>query len=118
MAIALNQLGALGQADVIAAILGPVATGGADIYRTYSDSKQNKDELKQREREFQSLSKLYDRQQVAQKQQAAIAAATSLRQSQIRATASSGYAPYVFGAFAIGGLALVAIAMARGGRRG
>ena len=108
----------MGQAELIAAALGPLATGGADVYRTYAEGKQGKSELKQRQREFDSLSKLYEKQQTATERQQAIAAATAVRQAQISGQVQSGYAPYILGAVAIGGLALVAIAMARGWRRG
>ena len=51
-AYALQGMGSLGYVQAIAAIVGPLAQGGADIYKTSSDSKQNRKELKQRQREF------------------------------------------------------------------
>lgn len=118
MALQMNQLGGLGQAATIASILGPVAVGGADIYRTYSDSQQNRSELKQREHEFQALSKLYEKQAVSTERQQALAAAASIRQAQIRQAYQARYAPYFLGAAAIGALALVALGMTKGGRGG
>ncbi len=106
----------LGQANIVAAIVGPLAVGGADAYRTYAESSQGKKELKQRQREFTALSRLYERQQIAAERQQALYAVTSLRRAQISSASQAGYAPYLLGAVAIGGLALVAIAMARRGR--
>ena len=87
-AYALQGMGSLGYVQAIAAIVGPLAQGGADIYKTSSDSKQNRKELKQRQREFQAMLPILEGQQAV-------------------------YAPYLLGAVAIGGLALVAIAVTK-----
>lgn len=124
MALQMTQLGALfpgsrlGQADIVAAVLGPLAVGGADVYRTYTEGEQSKEELEQRQREFEQLSQLYREQQKMQQKQHALATAAALRQEQVRSSYQAGYMPYLVGAIAIGGLALVAIAVVRGKRGG
>lgn len=104
----------LGYAQVIGSILGPLVAGGTDIYRTYTESKQSKEELKARERELQAMLPVLRDQQ----KQAALQAAVALRQTQAQAASQASYAPYLLGAVAAVALALVAIAAARGGSRG
>lgn len=118
MALQMSQLGSLGYADVVAAIVGPLATGGADVYRTYEEGRLGRKELKQRKREFKQLSQLYEKQQEAAERQQALAAAAKIRQEQIRSAQQARVAPYLLGAAAIGGLALIGVAIARGGGRG
>jgi hypothetical protein len=118
MAMSMEQVYALGgmgnYAAAIAAITGPLAAAGSDIYRTSSDSKQNRKELKQREREFQALIPVYERQQ----KQQALTTVAAVRQQQIVSGYQAVYAPYMLGAVAVGGLALIAIAVAKGGKKG
>jgi hypothetical protein len=110
---ALDGMGALGYAQAIAAIVGPIVGGGADAYRTYSDSKQNRKELKQRQREFQALIPVYERQQ----KQASLDTIAQVRQQQIVSGYQATYAPYLVQAVALGALALVAISLAKGGKK-
>ena len=112
-AMVLNGMGAFGYIEAIAAIVGPLVGGAADIYKTSSDSSQNRKELKQREREFKAMIPL---QQQAQKL-SALDTIAAVRQQQIVSGASAQFAPYMLGMAALGALALVAIST-RGRRRG
>lgn len=118
-ALTMAELSGLGQAEIIAAIAGPLVTGGADVYRTYSEQKQTKAELRQREKEFKGLLPVIKQQSESQERQAALAAIAAIRQTQAEARAQAEGTPYLFGAVALGGLALVAIAaLSKRGRHG
>lgn len=106
-------------AALVAAVVGPLATGGADVYKTYADSKQGRSELKQRQREFEATSKLYESQQGSVERQQALATIAAIRGEQSASQNLARYAPYLFGAVVIGGLVLVAITVAKkGGKNG
>jgi hypothetical protein len=122
MALSMNQVFAmqarqpsqgLGYVDAIAAIVGPLVGGAADIYKTSADSKQNRKELKQRQREFQALIPVYERQQ----KQQALTTIASVRQQQIVSGYQATFAPYFVQVVALGALALVAISIAKGGKK-
>ena len=116
MALSMKQvyaLGGLGYAAEIAAVLGPVAPAGSDIFRTHAESKQGRKELKQRQREFQAMIPVYERQA----KQSALETIADVRRAQVTSGYQAAYAPYLLGAVAIGGLALVAVAAAKGGKK-
>ncbi len=122
MALAMNQVPAalgwstsgMGQAAaIVGSILGPVATGGADAYRTYADSEQGKKELKQRRREFEAIQRLQEQQAVAAGRQATIAEISAIQRARIAGAYQSSYFPLAIGALALGGLALVAVGLLR-----
>lgn len=109
---ALQGLGNLGQAaGVVTGIVAPLAQAGADIFRTHADSKLSRKELKQREREFQRLIPIYQEQMKLSK----LGEVAAVRRAQIAQRSQRAFAPYLLGAVAIGGLALVAIGVSRGG---
>jgi len=124
MALQMTQLNDLlnpggHSAALVAAVVGPLATGGADVYKTYADSKQGRSELKQRQREFEATSKLYESQQGSVERQQALATIAAIRGEQSASQNLARYAPYLFGAVVIGGLVLVAITVAKkGGKNG
>ena len=101
--LAMNQLQGLGYADIVAAVVQPLAQGGADIYRTYSESEQSQDELKQRRRELAAMQVLYSDQLRYQERQQALGAALAMRKAQISGAYQTSYAPYLLGAAAVGG---------------
>lgn len=100
-------------ADIVSAILGPLAQGGADVYRTYSEGKQNKDELKQRKVEFAQMTDLQRAHLKAAERQQVLAQIAAVRQQQVEETYRASYMPYVAGALAIGGVGLLALVMLR-----
>ena len=105
-------------AAAIAAIVGPLVQGGADVTQTIFEGRQNKAELKQRGREFEAMAPILREQARSAERQNALANIAALRQQQIRSSAASAYAPYVLGAFVAGGIALVLIVKAKGNKRG
>ena len=119
MALSMNQamvldgMGALGYIDAIAASVGPLAGAGADIYKTSADSKQNRKELKQREREFKAMLPLRRQQQ----KQAALETVATFRQQQVVSGYGAAQAPYMLGIATVLALAVAAIGVAKYGRR-
>jgi hypothetical protein len=123
----MNQVGSLGQAsglgyaDIIAAILGPVVQGGASAYQTYSESEASADELKQRQKEFSSLTKAEQekrkaaeraaivQQQLAAKQQQQMHS-LSLQRSAMRGAWWQQNLPLVIGGVVLVSLGVAAIA--------
>ena len=104
-----------GAAGIIGAIVGPLAQAGSSIYGDYTDSQQSRQELKQREREFQAMTPILERRQKAEASQAALDTIAAVRQTQIRSGYQALYAPYLLGAVVIGGMALLAVAASRKG---
>lgn len=126
MALTMNQVpaalgasggpGGLGQAAaVISAITGPLATSGADIFRTYSEQRQSAEELEQRQREFEAVSRLQAQQAAARQRAATIAEIAAIQRARVSGAYQTTYMPYVVGALALGGLALVAVGLLRKG---
>ena len=114
MALAMNQLHGLGQAEIVAAILGPVVTGGADIYRTHQEGKISKEELKQRQREFVELSRLQQEQLEARERSDIVRRHSDLQQRALSSAWWQRNLPLFIG----GGLLItLAIAAATRGRR-
>ena len=106
----------LGYADIIAAIIGPLAQGGADIYGTTVEAKLAKKELKQRQQEAAAQQE-FDREQLkAQERQRALDQTLSIRQAQIRSAQLAQYMPYVLPAVGILALAVVTAVVVRSGR--
>jgi hypothetical protein len=117
----MNQVHGLGQADFIAALIGPLVSGGASVYQTYSESESSADELEQRQREFASLSKAEQEktkaatqaalvaQQLAIKRQAAEYDLT-LRRSEMRGAWWQENLPWVIGGGVLVALAVTAVA--------
>ena len=113
MTIQMNQIQGLGQAEIVAAILGPVVTAGADIYRTREESRFSKSELKQRGKEFAADSELR-REQLRAAEIAQIMQQRAAMQSQaLRGAWWQGNLPLIVGGSLLAVLAIAAV----GGRR-
>lgn len=113
MSLQMSQLHGLGQAEVVAAILGPLVTGGADVYRTHEEGKYAEAELEQRQKEFEAKSKLQQEQLKAQQRAAIMARHAAIQQSAIRTAWLQRNMPLIIG----GGLLLMlGLVAARGTR--
>ncbi len=110
------HLGGLGSAAIVASLVAPLATAGADAYRTYADSSLSKSELKQRRREFEQQAEFARIQQQSADRQHAAGTVLALRQQQYALRQGGQIAPYVLGAIAFVSLAFVGISLARGGK--
>jgi hypothetical protein len=108
----MNQLGGLGQAEIVAAILGPVVSGGADIYRTHEESKLSKEELEQRQKEFEAMSKLQQRQLEAAQRAQLLQQHQAMQQQVLRQAWWQRNLPLI-----AGGTVVVALLIAAGIRR-
>jgi hypothetical protein len=114
MALLLSQLHGLGQAEIIAAIVGPLATGGADAYRTYAEADFSKKELKQRQKEFASMSDLERARFEAANQARIIAQHAAVQQKAIQGAWWERNLPLIVGGTV---LAVLAVAAATSGRK-
>jgi len=113
MSLNMNQVGGLGQAGVIAAILGPVVSGGADAFRTYEESRLSKKELKQRQLEFAQMSKLKRDMAEAQSRNALMAQQISLQKSSMRGAWWQQNLPLIAGGVVLVALAVAAVSVGR-----
>jgi hypothetical protein len=114
MALLMNQLHGLGQAEILAAIIGPLATGGADAYRTYEEGRYSKKELKQRKVEFAQMSQLERERFEAADRARLVAQHTALQQKALRGAWWERNLPLIVGGSV---LAVLAVAAASAGRR-
>ena len=114
MALQMSQVHGLGQAEIVAAILGPLVTGGADIYRTSEEGKFSKDQLKQRQREFEASAKFQQEQFEAEERARIMGRHAAVQQSAIRSAWLQQNMPLIIG----GGLLIaLGLAAALGSRR-
>ena len=122
----MNQVGGLGQADFIAALIGPLVSGGASVYQTYSESESGADELKQRQREFTALSEAEQAKTKAATQSALVAQQLAirrqaaeydltLRRSEMRGAWWQQNLPWVIGGGVLVALAVTAVATRKRG---
>jgi len=108
-ALTMQELNGLGQAEVIAALVGPLVQGGADIYRTVEESKAAKKELKARQQEA-LIAQTTERERLAAlERQSALATAAAIRQSQASQAFWAQYMPYIFGGVGLLALSFVAV---------
>ena len=105
--------GGIGQFEILASLVSPLAQAGADVFQSYNEGKQSKAELKQRQREFQTYSTIYQQQMASHEKREAIAQVVAAQQAKLRARYQSEWLPYVTGVVVIGGLVLVALASLR-----
>ena len=108
MSIQMSQLHGLGQAEIIAAILGPVVTGGADIYRTSEESKLSKSELKRRAIEFAQMSQFQKERAEAADQARLVAQHLDMQQRALRGAWWERNLPLIAGAAVLVALAVTA----------
>ncbi len=111
----MSQLHGLGQAEIVAAILGPVVTGGADIYRTSQESKLRKKELKYQAAEFVERSKFQREQLEAHERAQIIARHSATQQAALRSAWWDRNLPLVVGGGALIALGLAAVATRKRG---
>lgn len=107
MTLGMHQVSGLGQAEIVAAIVGPLATGGADAYRTYAESKFSKDELKQRAIEFAQMTQFQKERAEAADQQRIVAQHMAMQKAELQRAWWERNLPLV-----VGGVVLVALAAA------
>lgn len=105
---------ALGYADVIAAIVGPLATGGADAYRTYEEGRYSKKELKQRKVEFAQMSQLEKERFEAEQRAQLVAQHAETQRKALQGAWWERNLPLIVGG---GVLVALALAAAASGRR-
>jgi len=111
----LRGFGAMDPVSAVAEAVGVSAQAGASIYGDWVDSKQSRKELQARQQEFADLLPVMKRQQEAQSAQAKLDTIAAVRQTQIAGAYQALYSPYLLGAVAIGGLALLAVAVSKKG---
>jgi len=104
----------LGYAQVVSAILGPLVTGGADIYRTSQESKISKDELKQRRREFEAQAQLAQETLEAQERAQLIATHVTLQQKAASQAWWSQNMPMIVGGVVLLGLGIAVASSGKG----
>jgi len=108
-ALTMQELNGLGQGEVIAALVGPLVQGGADIFRTIEESKASKKELKARQQEA-LIAQTTERERLAAlERQGALATAAAIRQSQASQAFWAQYMPYIFGGVGLLALSFVAV---------
>jgi len=109
----MNQLHGLGQAEIIAAIIGPLATGGADAYRTYEEGKYSKKELKQRAIEFERMSQFQKERAAAADQARLVSAHMAAQRGALQRAWWERNLPLIVGGTVI---AILAVAASKTGR--
>ena len=112
-----SGLGSLGYAQIISAILSPLVEGGVGTYAVYSQSKQAKAEMKQRERELVVQQKLAAQQLAVQERAYALAQQAAIQQAQIAQVRAARAGPYVVGAIGLGVAGVVLAALLRPRRK-
>ena len=107
-------MGSLGYAQIVSAIVGPLATSGADIFRTSQESKISKRELKQRRREFEAQERLARETLEAQERSQIVSQHAALQRSAASQAWWARNTPLVAGVVA---LTVLAIAVASLGKK-
>lgn len=105
-------------AAIVGSILGPLVEGGAAAYGVYAQSKQGKDELKQRKREFEVQQQLQREALEAQQKQFVLAQQAAIRQAELAQAYAASNWPTILGIVAIGAGALVLLGVVRAATKG